>query len=282
MMDSKPSSPLVHQWVVIIIISMLIFGTAAVAARADTSDTWSLRDTVREIEPAVVWIIAKIDTNEWSQGTGFIIHEDGYIITNAHVVEDASDILVGWPNRFDRDEQLATVIATDPDLDLALLSIPGSHFPVIPFDPLASPMCGDAVVTLGFPAGDDLGLGNLSVTRGIISSIRVESERTNRTIQTDAAVTLGCSGGPLFDLDTGTVVGIVQGKGMFLLEGFNFAVPIDYIFEFSQTPPELGTEAAIASLGGFHDENFSAPWDRSLESYNQGLIARGQASWGEA
>lgn len=279
-----PTATEICQWVVIMILALLILGTSTPARSAPllTGTSWGLRDIIRELEPAVVWIVAQVDTDEWSQGTGFIIDENGYLLTSAHVVDGAREIIVGWPDRYERSEVPAEIIAVNIELDLALLKIEGAHLPILPVDMSIQPFLGDAVITLGYPAGEELGLGGMSVTRGIISSFRSDEDGDVRAIQTDAAITLGCSGGPLFDLDTGTVVGVVQGKGMFLLEGFNFAVPVGHVFEFAGSPPELGIRTAVAALDSADPDNYSHPVMRSLEAYSAGLHASGQADWGEA
>ncbi len=282
MTDTRQSSRLIYQIALLLIVALLILGVAVPLRATGREDSWSLRDIVRTLEPSVVWVVAEMGPDEWSQGSGFIVHEDGYILTNAHVVDGATEITVGWPTKFNRSDRVAEVIDVDKALDVALLRVPGVHLPTIPLNTTESACIGDAVITLGFPAGEELGLGGLTVTRGVLSSIRMTADGRVGLLQTDAAVTLGCSGGPLFDLDTGTVIGMVQGKGMFLLEGFNFARPISNFFEFSDTLPELGVDTAIAQLSGETDRHFSQPYQRSLDVYRQALIARGQMDWGEA
>ena len=282
MTDVRTSHYRIHRGIVVLILATLILAASTSARAGASDDIGSLRDVVRGLESAVVWIVAQINDDEWAQGTGFIIDENGYIVTNAHVVAGSKAIVVGWPDRFARSEKIAEVVAMDEDLDLALLHIDAAHLPTINVDPSSPPHVGDAVISLGYPAGEDLGLGNLTVTRGIISCIRAAAEDSLELIQTDAAVTLGCSGGPLYDLDTGTVVGVIQGKGMFLLEGFNFAIPVERFFDFAGSPPELGLSAAMERFEGGVDPDFSFPSTRSIQSYNQGLLARGSADWGEA
>lgn len=271
-----------HRFSIVFILATLLFGNILYSVRAEQFSPPTLRETLRTIEPSVVWILAKIDTDKWAQGTGFIIHEDGYIVTNAHVVESATSVMVGWPDRYDRDECIAEIIASDKELDLAILKIDGAHFPVVPIDTSKSAHVGDSVIMLGFPAGEDLGLSNVTVTRGIISTIRNSSSQKTGMIQTDATLTLGCSGGPLYDLDTGTVVGVVQGKGMFLLEGFNFAIPIERVFSLSDSLTENKIDSLVASLDKNAGSGYSSPKVRSLESYKLGRIAMNENAWSEA
>ncbi|HDS31022.1 MAG TPA: trypsin-like serine protease [Firmicutes bacterium] len=263
------------------IVVGLALAAAGPSRAASGADNGSLRDIVRMLEPSVVWVISELAENEFSQGSGFIIHESGYLITNAHVVNGGKSISVGWPERFNRSSLSAEVIAIDTVLDMALLKVPCAHLPAIPVGSASSASVGDSVFALGFPAAGELGLSGLTVTRGILSAIRTNGDKVN-LLQTDAAVTLGCSGGPLFDLDTGTVIGVVQGKGMFVLEGFNFAAPIENFFELAGLTPIDGVYIAIAELTGESTSDYSQPWERALESYHRALRARLQMDWGEA
>ncbi len=283
MPGAKHSKPNIYQMLLMLIIACLIIGIA-LPARSDTVDeTWSLRDIVRTLEPSVVWVMADKGRDNWMQGSGFVVHESGCIITNAHVVDGARDIIVGWPDRFNRSEKIAEILAIDTNLDLALLKIEGGHLPVLPIMSSSEAGLGDAVITLGYPVGDELGLGGLTVTRGILSSLRrVSPDDDVQLLQTDAAITLGCSGGPLYDLDTGSVIGIIQGKGMMLLEGFNFAIPSDKLLEFADTYPGDEIMEAIASLAGLYEPDISIPCDRSLDVWTLADAARDSNSWSEA
>ena len=263
------------------ILLALVICAAAPSEGYVLNERWSLRDIVREIEPSVVWIYADLGNGELSQGSGFVIHEDGYIVTNAHVIEGASMVIVGWPNRFNRSEQIAEVVATDSAYDLAILHIDCVHLSAIPFDNAGSACLGDAVVALGYPAGTSLGLGDLTVTRGVVSALRRDETGDVALIQTDAVVTLGCSGGPLYDIDTGSVIGIVEGMGMLVLEGFNFAIPSSKLFDFAGTDANDGMDSVIGAVRNV-DADFSHPGLRSLSLYESALSARERAAWGEA
>ncbi len=135
-------------------------------------------------------------------GSGFILDTDGYIITNNHVVEDASEVKVQLG---DKREFEATVIGTDPQTDLALLKIEaGSTLPSVTLGDSDAIRVGDDVIAVGNP----FGLGG-TVTRGIVSAIGrdINAGPYVDFIQTDAAINRGNSGGPLFDLE-GRVVGV--------------------------------------------------------------------------
>ncbi|HXG30187.1 MAG TPA: DegQ family serine endoprotease [Thermodesulfobacteriota bacterium] len=153
-------------------------------------------------------------------GSGFIISEDGYIITNNHVVEKASDIDVILE---DGEKYKADVIGKDPKTDLALLKINPKHrLPAVAFGNSDALEIGNWVVAIGNP----FGLGH-TVTTGIVSAKgrSLGLGAYDDFIQTDAAINPGNSGGPLFNLD-GEVVGvntaIIAGG-----QGIGFAIPIN-------------------------------------------------------
>jgi S1-C subfamily serine protease len=278
----KVTSPILYQVILILIIAALLFGSVGPVRATQPDSLRSIRDVVRNVEPAIVWVLAQQDDVTYSQGTGVIIRDDGYILTNSHVVNGSNQILIGWPDRFDRSQIEADIVSSDPDLDLALLHVTAAHLPTVSVDSDASPCVGDAVIALGYPAGQELGLDNLTVTRGLISSFRLNPKTGDKLYQTDATITMGCSGGPLFDLDTNSVIGIVQGKGVDILEGFNFAIPIERFFKFAGTAPESGIDAAVTSLAGLTLIDDSEPSVRSLDSYNLGVEAGDKSSWAEA
>ncbi|NAW33750.1 Do family serine endopeptidase [Halomonas alimentaria] len=157
-----------------------------------------------------------------SLGSGFIFDEDGYIMTNAHVVKDADEILVRLN---DRRELEAELVGADEKTDVAVLKVEADNLPTLELGESSDLKVGQWVAAIGSPFGFDH-----SVTAGIISAI-------NRTlpqdvyvpfIQTDVAINPGNSGGPLFNLD-GEVVGInsqiLTRSGGYM--GLSFAIPID-------------------------------------------------------
>lgn len=158
-----------------------------------------------------------------SMGSGFVISEDGYILTNNHVVENADNIYV---RLIDRREFTAEVVGTDPRSDLALLKVDADNLPYLRFADSDDVKVGQWVLAIGSPFGLDY-----SVSSGIISAIgRSIPSPTNDTyvpfIQTDVAINPGNSGGPLFNLD-GEVVGInsqiyTRSGGSI---GLSFAIP---------------------------------------------------------
>ena len=157
-----------------------------------------------------------------SLGSGFIISADGYILTNAHVVEAADEITVKLT---DKREFKAKVIGSDRRTDIALIKIEGSALPAVKFGDPNRLKVGEWVVAIGSPFGFDN-----TVTAGIVSAKGRSLPQENFVpfIQTDAAVNPGNSGGPLFNM-RGEVVGInsqiYSRTGGYM--GLSFAIPID-------------------------------------------------------
>lgn len=154
-------------------------------------------------------------------GSGFFISADGYIVTNNHVVENASEITVKLTD--DR-ELTARIVGRDAETDLAVLKVDGGTFPFVQFETQAQPRVGDWVVALGNP----FGLGG-SATAGIVSARgRDIGEAYVDYIQIDAPINRGNSGGPTFDI-YGRVIGvntaIFSPTGVSV--GIGFAIPAD-------------------------------------------------------
>ena len=230
---------------------LLAFATTGSATAAQLPD---FKAIVREHSPAVVKIVVEQSVAQSGQqqpgeeqipeelrrffeqrgappeeqertglGSGFIISEDGYILTNNHVVEGASTVLVRMS---DRREFEAEVIGTDPRSDLALLHIDAKDLPKLTLASKDDLEVGEWVLAIGSPFGLDY-----SVTAGIVSA-KGRSLPTERNenyvpfIQTDVAINPGNSGGPLFNLN-GEVVGVnsqifTRSGGSI---GLSFAIP---------------------------------------------------------
>ena len=159
-----------------------------------------------------------------SLGSGFIISQDGYIITNHHVVKNAEEIIVRLN---DRREFIAELIGTDERSDIAVLKINAANLPTLKLGDSSNLNVGEWVLAIGSPFGFDH-----SVTAGIISAIgrSLPNENYVPFIQTDVAINPGNSGGPLFNLD-GEVIGvnsqIYSRTGGFM--GLSFAVPVNVV-----------------------------------------------------
>jgi serine protease Do len=158
---------------------------------------------------------------ERSLGSGVIVSKDGYIITNNHVVSEATEVTVSLA---DKREFEATVIGTDPKTDVAILKIDGTDLPLVPLGNSDKARVGDIVLAIGNP----FGIGQ-TVTMGIISATgrsHVGITDYEDFIQTDAAINPGNSGGALVDIE-GDLVGIntaiISRSGGY--QGIGFAIP---------------------------------------------------------
>ncbi|MDO9597495.1 MAG: Do family serine endopeptidase [Azoarcus sp.] len=164
-----------------------------------------------------------------SLGSGFIISADGYILTNAHVVEDAEEILVRLA---DKREYRAQVIGADARSDIALIRIDASGLPRVTLGDPSRLKVGEWVLAIGSPFGFEQ-----TVTAGIVSAKErsLPDENFVPFIQTDVAINPGNSGGPLFNLK-GEVIGInsqiYSRTGGFM--GLSFAIPIDVAMDMQQ------------------------------------------------
>jgi serine protease Do len=170
-----------------------------------------------------------------SLGSGFIISGDGYILTNAHVIDAAEEVTVRLT---DKREFKAKVIGADKRTDVALIKIDATGLPTVRFGDPAKLKVGEWVVAIGSPFGFDN-----TVTAGIVSAKGRSLPQENFVpfIQTDVAVNPGNSGGPLFNL-RGEVVGInsqiYSRTGGFM--GLSFAIPIDVANDIAQQLRTVG------------------------------------------
>ena len=170
-------------------------------------------------------------------GSGFVISEDGYVVTNNHVIEGADEIMIEF---FSGEKLPAKVIGTDKNTDLALLKVETDEpLPFVSFGDSDIARVGDYVMAMGNPLGQ-----GFSVSAGIISARnRALSGSYDDFIQTDAAINRGNSGGPLFNMD-GEVIGvntaILSPNGGSIGIGFSMASNvvsrvIDQLKEFGET-----------------------------------------------
>ncbi|MFV1922268.1 MAG: DegQ family serine endoprotease [Methylotenera sp.] len=161
-----------------------------------------------------------------SMGSGFIVSNDGTILTNNHVVEGADEIYVRFS---DRRELKATLVGSDKRSDLAVLKVEADDMPQVKLGKSKKLKVGEWVFAIGSPFGFDY-----TVTAGIVSAKgrSLPNENYVPFIQTDVAINPGNSGGPLFNMD-GEVVGInsqiYTRSGGFM--GVSFAIPIDVAME---------------------------------------------------
>ena len=201
---------------------------AETTPRVETTNDGRLdvKAVLAAVAPTVVQI--EIETGDGvfggGQGTGFIISSEGQVVTNAHVVENATDIQVML---YDGSVLEAELVQQDPTRDLAVLQIEGEDLPAARLGLSADVEVGDEVLAIG----NALGLGDTpTVTTGIVSALERELQlsgsRLTRLIQTDAAINPGNSGGPLVNAN-GEVIGVntaIAGNA----EGIGFAISIDH------------------------------------------------------
>jgi S1-C subfamily serine protease len=190
-----------------------------------SGDTKSVAAIYREAGAGVVRIV-----QGQGQGSGFVISKDGYILTNAHVVDSTGPVYVSFSNA-DRTE--ARVIGKDPATDVALLKVdePPASLSPVPLGTSSNLQVGDPVVAIGNPFGLDR-----TVTSGIVSALGRQitspsDSAINGAIQTDAAINHGNSGGPLLNM-RGEVIGInsqIADSGVNANVGVGFAIPIDLV-----------------------------------------------------
>jgi len=156
------------------------------------------------------------------EGSGFIVSNDGYILTNAHVVNGASEVTV---KTTDRREYTAKVVGVDERTDVAVIKIDGKNLPTVKIGDPSKLRAGEWVIAIGSPFGFEN-----SVTAGVVSATSRSMPGGNYSpfIQTDVAVNPGNSGGPLFNMN-GEVIGInsqiYSRTGGYM--GVSFAIPID-------------------------------------------------------
>ncbi|WP_370402643.1 Do family serine endopeptidase [Sulfitobacter sp. JB4-11] len=170
-------------------------------------------------------------------GSGFVISEDGFVVTNNHVIDGADEITIEF---FSGEELKAEVIGTDPNTDIALLKVETDEpLPFVTFGDSNTARVGDWVIAMGNPLGQ-----GFSVSAGIVSARnRALSGTYDDYIQTDAAINRGNSGGPLFNMD-GNVIGvntaILSPNGGSIGIGFSMASNVvtrvvDQLKEFGET-----------------------------------------------
>ncbi|MDA2968795.1 MAG: trypsin-like peptidase domain-containing protein, partial [Actinomycetota bacterium] len=164
-------------------------------------------------------------------GTGVVLTSDGEILTNAHVIEDASEVVVRFAG--ETEPRVAKILASDVGNDLALIKVDISGLVAATFAKPGSVQIGDAVVAIGYALALD---GGPTVTSGIVSALKrtieTDSGALNSLIQTDAAISSGNSGGPLVNLK-GEVVGIntavARGDSESAANNIGFSISVDEV-----------------------------------------------------
>ena len=208
------------------------------------------KEIIKKISPAVVGIECYAFGNSFtpsSSGSGSIMTADGYIVTNAHVVEDAAGITVVLENG---DAYAAELIGADSDTDLAVLKIEASNLTYAEFGNSDELERGDRVIAIGNPGGTVLaGSTTGGMVSGLNRNINSSSPYSTSYIQVDAAINPGNSGGALVN-EYGQVVGINSAKiAETDYEGIGFAIPINEALPIIQELMQYGHVTGRAALG---------------------------------
>lgn len=183
-------------------------------------------------------------------GSGFIITPDGYVVTNNHVVKDATKVTVSM---YDGTKYDATIVGTEPSNDVALLKIDAANLPAVSIGSSSSVGVGDQVVAIGNPLGEL----TFTLTVGYVSALDREINTDGTPInmlQTDVSINSGNSGGPLFDM-AGNVIGITTAKysssgyGTASIEGIGFAIPVDDVMRIVDDLKQYGYVTGKPQLG---------------------------------
>ena len=208
------------------------------------------KEIIKKVSPAVVGIECYAFGNSFtpsSSGSGIIMTADGYIVTNAHVVEDAAGITGVLENG---DAYAAELIGADSDTDLAVLKIEASNLTYAEFGNSDELERGDRVIAIGNPGGTVLaGSTTGGMVSGLNRNINSSSPYSTSYIQVDAAINPGNSGGALVN-EYGQVVGINSAKiAETDYEGIGFAIPINEALPIIQELMQYGHVTGRAALG---------------------------------
>ena len=220
-------------------------------ARTDTSEKLTPREVYAQNVNSTVGITTSITTNYWgyqttsaASGSGFILTEDGYILTNYHVIENSSSVQV---TTYDNTSYSASIVGYDESNDIAVLKIDAAGLTPVVLGSSDDLYVGDEVMAIGNPLGEL----TFSLTAGMVSALNREVTFSNglrmSLIQTDAAINSGNSGGALFNM-YGEVVGITNAKygssssssGTASIDNIGFAIPIDDVRSIVESIIENG------------------------------------------
>lgn len=194
---------------------------------ADTGT--SIAQLVTLVNPAVVRIDVT-GSNFAGVGSGFIVDESGYVLTNQHVIDNSNSVKVTLASG---ESISATIVDFDANRDLALLKMTSNRndFPTIGLGSAKDAAVGDAVVVVGFPLGLQLS-GPASFSNGIVSALRIIDGLDY--IQTNAAINAGNSGGPVIDMQ-GTLVGLTVASvtdPTKTVQGLGLVIPVADVLAF--------------------------------------------------
>lgn len=218
-------------------------------ASVDTGKVLTPSEVYAQNVNSTVGITTSITTNYWgfqttsaAAGSGFILTEDGYILTNYHVVENSNSITVAMYNG---DTYDATLIGYDESNDVAVLKVDAEGLSPVVLGDSDNLNVGDSVVAIGNPLGEL----TFSLTAGLVSAkdreVTLSNSLTMDLIQTDCAINSGNSGGALFNL-YGEVIGITNAKysssssSSASIDNIGFAIPINHVLSIVKSIIEKG------------------------------------------
>lgn len=219
----------------------------------NTGSPLSVQEIVAKNENSVVAIVTEsVSTDSWlgqyvtqGAGSGVIISDDGYIVTNNHVIEGANNIKV---TLHDGTEVPATLVAADEQTDVAVIKIDKTGLTPVTFGESSDLSVGDLAIAIGNPLGQLAGSASEGIISGLEREITLEG-KSMTLIQTSASINPGNSGGGLFD-QYGNLIGIVVAKSSGSeVEGLGFAIPIDTVKEVAQALMENGYVAGRPAAG---------------------------------
>ena len=244
-------------------------------------DPLPLQEIYRACLPSVVAIRTSKSELSGSLGTGVIMTDDGYIITNAHVLDGARSVTVTLLS--DESEYEARLVGTDSVSDLAVLKIEAQNLKPAVFGQSDSLQVGDEVIAIGNPLGTQL---NGTMTNGIVSAINrnvIFGGHSMTLIQTNAAINEGNSGGPLINA-FGQVVGVTNMKAFNTgVEGICFAIPtsvvrpvVDALIAEGQVNGRTSIGIVIGELDAAAAEYYDLPQGLLVQSVAEGSDAEKQ------
>ena len=256
-------------------------GVTMTLAPKPEGDALSLQEIYRECLPSVVAIRTTKSKLSGSLGTGIVMTADGYIITNAHVLDGAKSVTVTL--LADETEHEAKLVGTDSVSDLAVLKIEAQNLKPAEFGQSDTLQVGDDVIAIGNPLGTEL---NGTMTNGIVSAINrnvIFGGHSMTLIQTNAAINEGNSGGPLIN-EHGQVVGVTNMKAFTTgVEGICFAIPtsvirpvVDALIADGQVNGRASIGIVIGALDASAAEYYDLPQGLYVESVAEGSDAAKQ------
>ena len=256
-------------------------GVTMTLAPKPEGEALSLQEIYRECLPSVVAIRTSKGKLGGSLGTGIVMTADGYIITNAHVLDGAKSVTVTLLT--DETEHEAKLVGTDSVSDLAVLKIEAQDLKPAEFGQSDSLQVGDDVIAIGNPLGTEL---NGTMTNGIVSAINrnvIFGGHSMTLIQTNAAINEGNSGGPLIN-EHGQVVGVTNMKAFTTgVEGICFAIPtsvirpvVDALIAEGQVNGRASIGVVIGALDAAAAEYYDLPQGLYVESVAEGSDAEKQ------